>query len=95
MAPWLTDTFEALRWPMDVEIWLEPFGGGAGAALTALATGKVPEAWIVEANPALAAFWTTVMNDGPALARSTYPRWPVQRPEQNGAALSGGGRHAI
>jgi DNA adenine methylase len=68
MAPWLTETFESLRWPMDVEIWLEPFGGGAGAALTALTTGKVPEAWIVEANPALAAFWTTVMNDGPALA---------------------------
>jgi DNA adenine methylase len=68
MAPWLTDTFEALLWPMDVEIWLEPFGGGAGAALTALASGRVPEAWIVEANPALAAFWTTVMNDGPAMA---------------------------
>jgi DNA adenine methylase len=68
MAPWLTETFESLQWPMDVEIWLEPFGGGAGAALTALTTGKVPEAWIVEANPALAAFWTTVMNDGPALA---------------------------
>lgn len=68
MAPWLTDTFEALLGPMDIEIWLEPFGGGAGAALTALGTGRVPEAWIVEANPALAAFWTTVMTDGPALA---------------------------
>jgi DNA adenine methylase len=68
MAQWLTGTFESLNWPMDVEIWLEPFGGGAGAALTALTSGKVPEAWIVEANPALAAFWTTVMNDGPALA---------------------------
>lgn len=76
MAPWLTETFESLRWPMDVEIWLEPFGGGAGAALTALTTGKVPEAWIVEANPALAAFWSTVMTDGPALAdqvESTVP----------------------
>lgn len=68
MAPWLTDTFDALQWPMDVEIWLEPFGGGAGAALTALMSGNVPEAWIVEANPALAAFWTTVMEEGPALA---------------------------
>lgn len=68
MAPWLTGTFESLQWPMDVEIWLEPFGGGAGAALTALTSGKVPEAWIVEANPALAAFWTTVMDEGPALA---------------------------
>lgn len=68
MAPWLTDIFESLVGPMDVEIWLEPFGGGAGAALTALTGGKVPEAWIVEANPALAAFWTAVMDDGPALA---------------------------
>lgn len=69
MAPWLSDTFESLLWPMDVEIWLEPFGGGAGAALTALMSGRVPEAWIVEANPALAAFWSAVMEDGPALAR--------------------------
>lgn len=76
MAPWLVETLDALQWPMDVEIWLEPFGGGAGAALTALMSGRVPEAWIVEANPALAAFWRSVMTDGPALARrieSTTP----------------------
>lgn len=69
MAPWLTDTFESLLWPLDVEIWLEPFGGGAGAALTALMSDRVPEAWIVEANPALAAFWQTTMQEGEALAR--------------------------
>lgn len=69
MAPWLVETFDSLLGPMDVEIWLEPFGGGAGAALTALMSGRVPEAWIVEANPALAAFWSTVMDNGPELAR--------------------------
>lgn len=94
MAPWLTDTFEGLLGPMDVEIWLEPFGGGAGAALTALSTGRVPEAWIVEANPALAAFWTTVMNDGPALAARVERTVPTlalfQESRQNvGAALAG------
>lgn len=94
MAPWLTDTFEGLLGPMDVEIWLEPFGGGAGAALTALCTGKVPEAWIVEANPALAAFWTTVMNDGPALAARVERTVPTlalfQESRENvGAALAG------
>ncbi|QOT19275.1 DNA adenine methylase [Paenarthrobacter sp. YJN-5] len=94
MAPWLTDTFEGLLGPMDVEIWLEPFGGGAGAALTALCTGKVPEAWIVEANPALAAFWTTVMNDGPALAARVERTIPTlalfQESRENvGAALAG------
>lgn len=76
MAPWLSDVFDDLCWPMEVEIWLEPFGGGAGAALTALLSDRVPEAWIVEANPALAAFWITVMEDGPALSRriaSTVP----------------------
>lgn len=69
MAPWLSDVFDSLLGPVDVEVWLEPFGGGAGAALTALMSGRVPEAWIVEANPALAAFWRTAMDDGPALAR--------------------------
>jgi DNA adenine methylase len=76
MAPWLTDVFETLVGPMDVEIWLEPFGGGAGAALTAVISGKVPEAWIVEANPALAAFWATVMDDGVALAAQVEATTP-------------------
>jgi DNA adenine methylase len=94
MAPWLTDVFDTLQWPMDVEIWLEPFGGGAGAALTALMSGRVPEAWIVEANPALAAFWTTVMGDGPALARRIENTTPTlelfQRAQQSVAdALAG------
>ncbi|QOD05835.1 DNA adenine methylase [Pseudarthrobacter sp. BIM B-2242] len=94
MAPWLTETFESLQWPMDVEIWLEPFGGGAGAALTALTAGNVPEAWIVEANPALAAFWTTVMSDGPALAARVERTVPTlalfQDSRQNVAAALGG-----
>lgn len=68
MAGWLTTVFNHLYGPMDVEVWIEPFGGGAGAALMALETHQVPEAWIVEANPALAAFWTTIMADGGQLA---------------------------
>lgn len=77
MAPWLSDVFDSLVGPMDIEVWLEPFGGGAGAALTALMSGRVPEAWIVEANPALAAFWRTVMDDGPALARQIERTTPT------------------
>ncbi|MCU6480501.1 hypothetical protein [Arthrobacter sp. A2-55] len=77
MAPWLMDVFDSLTGPMDVEVWLEPFGGGAGAALTAVTSGRVPEAWIVEANPALAAFWTTVMDDGVALAKSIETTAPT------------------
>lgn len=68
MTPWLVELFQHLDGPMDVELWLEPFGGGAGAALMALEAHGVPEAWIIEANPALAAFWTTLMSDGGRLA---------------------------
>lgn len=64
MAPYLSDLF----WTCDVELWIEPFGGGAGAALAAVIENDVPEAWIIESNPALAAFWTTIMSDGGRLA---------------------------
>lgn len=68
MTPWLVEHFETVPSFMDVEIWVEPFAGGAGAALTALVHHDVPEAWLVEQNPALAAFWRTVLTDGHRLA---------------------------
>lgn len=68
MAPWLVSLFDSLTGPMDIEVWFEPFGGGAGAALAAVVDHGVPEAWIVEKNPALAAFWTAVMHDEGRLA---------------------------
>lgn len=68
MTGWLAAVFDHLHGPMDVEVWIEPFGGGAGAALMALEAHQVPEAWIVEANPALSAFWTTIMADEGRLA---------------------------
>lgn len=64
MTNWLIEQFDAWYDPMDLEIWFEPFGGGAGTALTAVMSGSIPETRIAEANPALAAFWTTVMDDG-------------------------------
>lgn len=76
MAPWLASMFNQQLSVMDIEIWLEPFAGGAGAALTLLDRGAVEEAWLVDANPAIAAFWQTVVEDGGALARrieSTVP----------------------
>jgi DNA adenine methylase len=77
MTPWLVDVFNSLNGTMDVEVWLEPFGGGAGAALMALEAHDVPEAWIVESNPALAAFWTEVMNDGGQLAARVETTTPT------------------
>ena len=68
MTPWLVEAFNQLVMPMEVEVWIEPFGGGAGAALMALDAHQAPDAWIVEANPALAAFWTTIMSDDGRLA---------------------------
>jgi DNA adenine methylase len=68
MAPWLATMFGEQRSTMDVEIWVEPFAGGAGAALTLLDRDAVAEAWIVDANPGIAAFWRTVVDDGEALA---------------------------
>lgn len=53
---------------MDVEIWVEPFAGGAGVACSLLAADLVGEVWLTEQNPALAAFWATVASDGTALA---------------------------
>ncbi len=62
--------------PMSIEIWIEPFAGGAGAALDLLNRDIVDEAWLVDAHPALAAFWSTVIDDGEhlaALVASTVP----------------------
>jgi DNA adenine methylase len=68
MAPWLADRFAAQRSSMDVEVWIEPFAGGAGAALTLLDRDAVGEAWLVDANPGIAAFWAAVVGEGEALA---------------------------
>lgn len=69
MAAWLADVFEQQAGFMDVEIWLEPFAGGAGAGLTLLDRDAVEEVWLVDRNPSIAAFWQTVIHDGAALAR--------------------------
>jgi len=68
MAPWLADMFADQGGLMDVEIWMEPFAGGAGAALTLLDRKAVDEVWLVDANPAIAAFWFAVVNAGDSLA---------------------------
>ena len=46
----------------DVEVWLEPFAGGAGAALALLDQDVIDEAWLIEANPAVAAWWWTILD---------------------------------
>lgn len=96
MTEWLVDVFDRLGGPMDVEVWIEPFGGGAGAALMALEAHNVPDAWIVEANPALAAFWTAVVSDEGQLAarvERTVPTLAMFEAAREQVARSLAGEH--
>lgn len=77
MADWLSHWFWEQTGPMDIEVWIEPFAGGAGAALAAVEQHDVPEAWLVERNPALAAFWEAVITDGEQFARAVENTSPT------------------
>lgn len=68
MAAALADLFQAQFGLMNVEIWIEPFAGGAGAGLRLLEQEVVDEIWLVEKNPALAALWRTIVGNGEELA---------------------------
>lgn len=77
MTPWLAEQFWAQLGPMDIELWIEPFAGGAGAALMAVAAHDVPEAWLIERNPALAAFWRAVIHANSELAGRVHELTPT------------------
>lgn len=68
MAPALSALFQAQFGLMDIEIWVEPFAGGAGAGLNLLDRDAVSEVWLTEKNRALATFWRTVVTRGDQLA---------------------------
>lgn len=69
MANALADVIDRQTSLLDIEIWMEPFAGGAGAGLRLLDDRVVSELWLVERHPALAAFWRTVVFEGEALAQ--------------------------
>lgn len=78
MASWVAQAlFESSAGRLDTEILLEPFCGGAGASLTGLFQGWVEEAWVVEFNTALAAFWSAATRDGVRLARRIAATTPT------------------
>lgn len=70
MGPALADIF-AVQYGqlLDIEVWVEPFAGGAGAALWLLENKHLADAWLIERNPALAAFWAAVIDRNEELAQ--------------------------
>lgn len=68
MTAALAEVFEHQFGLLDVEIWMEPFAGGAGAGLHLLDRGVVDEVWLTERNAALAAFWRAVTTNPEELA---------------------------
>lgn len=75
MAGFLGPLFNAQQGHMDIEVWVEPFAGGAGAALALLDADEIGDAWLTEKNPAIAALWRTILGDGHDFAdRITHTR---------------------
>lgn len=91
IAQHLGDVYLAQDGHMPIEIWIEPFAGGAGAALDLLTRDVVDEAWLIDAHPALAAFWGTVIDDGERLAAVVAATVPtMQLWEQSREVLEAG-----
>jgi len=51
------------------EVFVEPFAGGAGAALRLLVDGAVESVVLNDMDPAMAAFWRAVVNHNTDFAR--------------------------
>ena len=66
-------------------VYAEPFAGGAGIAWRLLLNGDMTEVWLNDIDPALFAFWTTVVNEPDALCERirrrnvTMTQWHKQR----------------
>lgn len=56
--------------PTWAEVWFEPFAGGAGAGLRALAEDACEELWLAEADPAVSAIWTEIIDDAGGFAEA-------------------------
>jgi DNA adenine methylase len=66
-------------------VYAEPFAGGAGIAWRLLLNGDATEVWINDIDPALFAFWNTVVHNPDPLCelivrtRISMPEWRRQR----------------
>ena len=66
-------------------VYAEPFAGGAGIAWRLLLNGDMTEVWLNDIDPALFAFWSTVVNNPDPLCerirrvKVTMTQWHKQR----------------
>ena len=66
-------------------VYAEPFAGGAGIAWRLLLNGDATEVWLNDIDPAIYAFWNTVVHSPDALcdrilrAKVTMTSWHKQR----------------
>ena len=77
MAESLVSIFGQQWGYMDVEVWVEPFAGGAGAGLKMLYLEGVESLWLVEKNPSLAALWRHILEDGETFAKRVQATSPT------------------
>ena len=65
--------------------YIEPYAGGAGAGMALLVTGQVERVVINDLDPAIYAFWSTLVGDPDGLiariekAKLSVPEWKRQR----------------
>lgn len=94
LAPYLADLYSHQFGSMELEIWIEPFAGGAGAGLALLEAEHVEEVWLYDTNPAIAAFWRTILTRGDTFAsriESTVPTmWLWNEAKQTLSAVAAG-----
>ena len=83
LAPFVLDLIQAND--LYKGIYAEPFAGGAGIAWHMLLTGHMSEVWINDLDPAIHAFWFSVLHHGEALCERiqetpiTIDEWRHQR----------------
>lgn len=83
LAPLVLDLLKANN--LDKGVYAEPFAGGAGIAWKLLLNGDATEVWINDIDPALFAFWSTVVNNPDPLCekisrtRVSMAEWRRQR----------------
>jgi DNA adenine methylase len=83
LAPFVSDLLRANDLLQCV--YCEPFAGGAGIACRLLLNGTIAEAWINDIDPAIYAFWHSVLNSTEELCERIHrtqvdlPEWHRQR----------------